>query len=122
MIRLPLRGQSLPTRKGICIFILCVAGAFGGIHIGNKSRLRAAPPAGCHSVTEPFRVYRASLVAQMVKNLPTMQETQVQSLGSREDTLEKSMDTVSSILAWRTPWTEEPDGLQSMGITRVGHD
>ena len=56
----------------------------------------------------------------MVKNLPPMQETQVPSLGW-EDTLEKGMDTHSSILAWRTPWTEEPDGLQSMGITRVGH-
>ena len=49
-----------------------------------------------------------------------MQETQVPSLGW-EDTLEKGMDTHSSILAWRTPWTEEPDGLQSMGITVVGH-
>ena len=66
-------------------------------------------------------MYRASLVAQIVKNLPTMQETHVRSLGW-EDTLEKGMDTHSSILAWRTPWTEEPDGLQSMGIARVGHD
>ena len=49
-----------------------------------------------------------------------MQETQVPSLGW-EDTLKKGMATHSSILAWRTPWTEEPDGLQSMGITRVGH-
>ena len=53
------------------------------------------------------------LVAQMVKNLPTMQETRVWSLGW-EDTLEKGMATHSSILAWRTPWTEEPGGLQSM--------
>ena len=50
----------------------------------------------------------------MVKNLPTMQETQVQSLG-QEDPLEKEMATHSSILAWETPWTEEPGGLQSMG-------
>ena len=56
----------------------------------------------------------ASLVAQMVKNLPEMWETQVQSLG-REDPLEKEMTICSSILAWRTPWTEEPGGLQSMG-------
>ena len=55
----------------------------------------------------------ASLVAQMAKNLPTMQETQVQSLGL-EDPLEKQMATHSSILAWKIPWTEEPDGLQSM--------
>ena len=57
----------------------------------------------------------------MVKNLPAMQETLVQSLG-QEDALETGMATHSSILAWRIPWTEEPDGLQSMGSQRVGHD
>ena len=50
-----------------------------------------------------------------------MQETQVRSLG-QEDTLEKGMTTHSSILAWNIPWTEEPGGLQSMGLQRVGHD
>ena len=63
----------------------------------------------------------ASLVAQMVKNLPAMQETQVQSL-SQEDALEKGMATHSSLLAWRIPWTEEPGRLQSMGLQRAGHD
>ena len=63
----------------------------------------------------------SSLVARMVKNLPAIQETQVQSLG-REDPLEKEMATHSNILAWRIPWTEEPGGLQSMGSQRVGHD
>ena len=57
----------------------------------------------------------------MVKNLPAMQETWVQSLG-REDPLEKGMATHSSILAWKIPWTEEPEGLQSMGSQRVGHN
>ena len=57
----------------------------------------------------------ASLMAQEVKNLPAMWETQVQSLG-REDPLEKGMATPSSILAWRFPWTEVPDELQSMGL------
>ena len=61
------------------------------------------------------------LVAQMVKSLPVMRETWVQSLG-REDPLEKQIATHSSILAWRIPWTEEPGGLQSMGSQRVGHD
>ena len=61
-----------------------------------------------------------SLVAQLVKNLPAMQETQVQSLGG-EDPVEKGMETHSSILAWRIPWTEELDGLQSMVSQRVGH-
>ena len=61
------------------------------------------------------------LVAQMVKNMPAMQETWVQFLG-QEDPLEKEMSTHSHILAWRIPWTEEPGGLQSMGSQRVGHD
>ena len=64
---------------------------------------------------------RTSLVAQTVKHLPTMQETQVQSLGW-EDLLEKEVATHSSIFAWRIPWTEEPDRLQSMGSQRVRHD
>ena len=63
----------------------------------------------------------ASLVAQMVKRLPIMQETQVQSL-CQEDLLEKEMATHSSILAWKIPWTEESGSLQSMGLQRVGHD
>ena len=57
----------------------------------------------------------------MVKNLPAMQETQVQALGQK-DPLEKEMATHSSILAWRIPWTEDPGGLQSMGSQRVRHD
>ena len=61
----------------------------------------------------------ASLVAQTVKNLPTVRETGVRSLGW-EDPLEKEMATHSSILAWRIPWTEEPSGLQSMGLQRIG--
>ena len=63
----------------------------------------------------------ASLVAQTVKNLPAMQETQVQSLGQK-DTLEKGMATHSSILACRIPWIEEPGGLKSMGSQRVRQD
>ena len=59
-------------------------------------------------------------MAQMVKNLPAMQEARVQSLG-REDPLEKEMTTRSSILAWRIPWTEEPGGLQSMELQKVRH-
>ena len=56
----------------------------------------------------------------MVKNPRAMQEIGVQSLG-RDDPLEKGLATLSSILAWRIPWTEEPGGLQSMGSQRVGH-
>ena len=61
-----------------------------------------------------------SLVAQTVKNLPAMPETSVQSLGWKEP-LKEEMATHSSILAWEIPWTEEPGGLQSMGLQRVGH-
>ena len=69
----------------------------------------------------PFGRTFASLVAQMVKNLPAIWETWVGSLGW-EDPLEEGMATHSSILAWRIPWTEEPEGLQSIGPHRVGHD
>ena len=61
------------------------------------------------------------LVAQTVKRVPTMRETQVRSLG-REELLEKEMATHSSTLAWKILWTEEPGRLQSMGSLRVGHD
>ena len=60
-------------------------------------------------------------MAQTVRNLPAIQETQVQSLG-QEDPLEKGMATHFRILAWRILWTEEPDGLQSMGSQKVKHD
>ena len=62
-----------------------------------------------------------SLVAQTVKHLPAMRETRVRSLGW-EDPLEKEMAIHCSTLAWKTPWTEEPDRLQSMGSQRVGHN
>ena len=69
-------------------------------------------------LTEYGRIKKLSLVTQMVKNSPAMQETLVRSLG-QEDPLEKGMATHSSILAWRIPWMEEPDRLQSMGSPRV---
>ena len=59
--------------------------------------------------------------SSVVKNPPAMQETRVQFLGW-EDPLEEEMATLSSILAWRIPWTEEPGGLQSIGLQRVRHD
>ena len=62
-----------------------------------------------------------NVVAQMAKNPPAVQETRARSLG-REDLLEKEMATLSSILAWRFPQTEEPGGLQSTGSQRIGHN
>ena len=64
---------------------------------------------------------RGTLEAQIVKNPPAMWKTWVRSLG-HEDPLEEGVATHSSILAWRIPWREEPGGLQSMGLQRVGHD
>ena len=77
----------------------------------------------CHPSANPFwvLVHLTVLVAQRLKRLPAMQEIWVWSLG-QEDPLEKEIATHSSILAWRIPWTEEPDGLQSTGSQRVGHD
>ena len=73
-------------------------------------------------LSDEFRaIYSISLVAQVVKDRPAMQETGVWSLG-QEDPLEKEMATHSSILAWRIPWTEEPGSLQSMGLQRARHD
>ena len=68
-----------------------------------------------------FPINGTSLVAQMIKHLPTMRVTRVQSMG-QEDLLEKAMAAHSSTLAWKIPWTEEPGRLQSMGSRRVGHD
>ena len=60
-------------------------------------------------------------MAQMVKNLPTILETWVQLLG-QEDSLEEGTETLTSVLAWRIPWTEDPGRLQSMGSQKVGHN
>ena len=74
-------------------------------------------------ITLPTKVHlvKSSLVAQTVKRLPAMLETQVQSLG-QQDPLEKEMAIHSSTLAWKIPWMEEPDRRQSMGSQRVRHD
>ena len=75
-------------------------------------------PTDKHMQTYFLRCGPASLVTQTVKNLPAMQGTQVRSLG-RQDPLEKDMATHSNALTWRVPWTEEPGGLQSMGLQRI---
>ena len=74
-----------------------------------------------HGVHMARAIHKVSLVAQMVKNLPAMWMTWVQSLG-REDLLEKGMAPHSSNRAWRIPWTEEPGRLQSIELQRVKHD
>ena len=78
-------------------------------------------PIPLSTIKNPRHKIRDLPVAQTIKNLPAMQETQVRSLG-QEDSLEKGMATHSSILAWRIPGMGEPGGLSSMGLHRVGHD
>ena len=72
-------------------------------------------------IVNRYILCKSSLVAQRLKSLPAMRETQVQFL-SREDPLEKEMAVHSGTLAWKIPQTEEPDRLQSMGLQRVGHN
>ena len=72
-------------------------------------------------LSAPCDDFRTSLVAQMVKCLPTMRETRLRSLGG-EDPLKKEMATHSSTLAWKIPWTKEPGRLQSLGLQRVRYD
>ena len=93
-----------------CSLLTAWLGYFQGV-------VQALSPLGHLAVPSSLIWFRCcpSLVAQLVKNLPVMQETQVWSLGW-EDPLEKEMATHSSILVWRIPWTEEPGGLQSMGL------
>ena len=91
------------------------ASALGGVpeHVFGE-HVSSAPYCRCCVFMVSYSHIQASLVAQMVKNLPAMQETRVQPLG-REDPLEKDMATHSSTLVWRIPWAEEPGGLQSWG-------
>ena len=96
---------------------------FPGSSVGKESTCNVGDPSSIprlgRSAREglgfPLQYSWASLVVQMVKNLPAGQEAWVQSL-SWEDPLEKGMATRSSIFTWRIPWTEEPGGLQSMGL------
>ena len=97
--------------------------------IGPESTCNAEDPSSIpgsgisagEGIGYPLQYSWASLVAQLVENLPAMQESWVRSLGW-ENPLEKVKATHSSIVAWRIPWTEEPGRLQSMGSQRVGHD
>ena len=108
---------------------LSYASGFPGSSAGKKSACSAGDPGSisgserfpAEGIGYPLQYSWASLVAQMVKNLPAMWETWDLSLGW-EDPLEEGMATHSSILAWRIPWTGEPGGLQSMGLQRVGHN
>ena len=102
---------------------------FPGSSVGKESAYNAGDPSSIprsgrsagEGISYPLQYSWASLVAQLVKNLPAIWETWLQSLGW-EDPLEEGKATHSSILAWRIPRTEEPGRLQSMGSQRVRHD
>ena len=92
------------SQKSLPLFIFWCSFSYSAVHFSSLYKYN----------------YRAYLLAQLVNNLPAMQETWVQFLGP-EDPLEKEMATHSRILAWKIPWTEEPDRLKSMGLQRVRH-
>ena len=104
----------------ICIYDRS-AGKESACNAGNPGSIPGSGRSPGEGIDCPLWYSWASLVAQMVKNPPTMQETWVQSLGW-EDPLEEGMAIQSSILAWRIKLTEEPGGLQSKWLQRVGHD
>ena len=128
------RATGLPpfiTLMIISSYYMTVKGFPGGSE-GKESACNAGDPGSIPGLGRslggglgnPLQYSWASLVAQMVKNLPAMQElqeTQVRSL-SQEDPLEEGMATHSSIIAWRLPWTEEPGWLQFMGLQSVRHN
>ena len=113
--KIPWRVDSLPTP----VFLCFPGGSTGKESTCNVGDLGLIPGLGSspgEEISHPLQYSWASLVAQLVKNPPAMQETLVQSLGC-EDPLGKGKATHSSILAWRIPWT-----VQSMGLQRLGHD
>ena len=97
------------------------AGKESACNAGDPGSIPGSRRSPGEGIGYPFQCSWASLVVQLVKNVPSMQETRIRPLGW-EDPLEKGMAPHSSILAWRIPWTEEPGGLQSMELQRVGDD
>ena len=110
-------------------FRFCLLGDFPGSSVSKESTCSAGDPGSISGSSRstgegigcPLQYSWASLVTQLVKNPPVMQETWVQSLGW-EDPLVKGMTTHSSIVSWTIPWTEEPGRLQSTGSQRVRHN
>ena len=90
-------------------------------YVGDPGSIPGLGSSPAEGIGYPLQYTWTSLVAQLVKNLPAMWETQVRSLGW-EDPLEKEMATHSNTLAWKILWMEKPGRLQSMGLQRAGHD
>ena len=114
----PVQFLGWEDRLPITVFMGFSGGSDGKKSACNAGDLGSVPGLGRspgEGIGYPLQYLWTSLVAQMVKNLPAMKETWIQSLGW-EDPLEEGMATLSSILAWRIPMEEEPGGLQSMGL------
>ena len=115
-----MKGMGIPDHL-TCLLRNLYAGQEATVRTGHGTTDWFQIGKGVHQGCILSPAYLTSLVAQLVKNLPAVQETRVRPLGW-EDPLEKEMANHSSILAWKISWTEEPGGLQSMGSQRVGHD
>ena len=112
------------TQCSVVLSVLSVSlTAISGLHTWpfRKFYVQSSSFPRTDGVILGHKIFTASLVAQLVKNLLAVQETRVWSLGS-DDPLEKEMATHSSILAWKISWTKEPRGLQYMELQRVRHD
>ena len=113
--------SAFPLTDALFWLLLQVARGDRAPHPPDPSSIPGSGRSPGEDIGYPIQYSLAPMVAQLVKNPPAMWETWIRSLGW-EDPLEKEMATHSSILAWRLPWTEEPGGLQSTGLQRVGHD
>ena len=116
-----LQHHSLYFFKYTLGFLGSSAGKESACNAGDPGSIPGSGRSTGEGISSSLQYSWASLVAQMVKNLPAMQETWVWSL-SWEDSLQKGMGTPSGILAWRIPRTEEPGRLQSMGLQSIGHN
>ena len=105
----------------VCFFPSSSVGKESACNAGDPSLIPESEGFAGKGIGYPLQYSWASLMAQLVKNLPAMRKTWVQFLGW-EDPLEGDMASHTSIISWRIPWTEEPGELQSMGSQRVTHD
>ena len=121
MVELDLPQRTVGTSAELLVFPDSSVGKESACSAGDPSLIPGLGRSPGEGIGYPLQYSWAALVAQLVKNLPAVWETWVQSLGW-EDLLEKEMATHSNTLAWKIPWTEEPGRLQSMGSQRVWHD
>ena len=115
------QGSQLPCKPDVIFIPIPMVSKSESGRTGVRTQASFTPDLCFHVSTALNFIIGVGMVAQMIKNLPAVQETWVQPLG-QEDPLEEGMATHSSILAWRVPWTEEPGELQCTGSQRVRRD